>query len=109
LRWDLIGGKVRSPGRRINQETPEDGPGEVDMGRYVILLIAPVIIGVLIAAGVVVIHGLRRRGVDNALRQHRIEARRTLLEMRRQDRALSAADPAVTQQSSDLSHRRIAS
>lgn len=44
------------------------------MGRYVILLIAPVIIGVLIATGVVVTNGLRRR---------RIDVCRTLLEARR--------------------------
>jgi hypothetical protein len=70
------------------------------MGRYVILLIAPVFIGVLIAAGVVVINGLRQR---------RIDARRTLPEARRPDRALSPADPAVKKESSDLTHRRIAS
>ncbi len=73
------------------------------MGRFVILLIAPVIIGVLIAAGFVVINGLRQR---------RIDARRTLLEAGRPDRALSPADPAdpaETEQSTDLTHRRIAS
>jgi hypothetical protein len=70
------------------------------MGRYVILLIAPVIIGVLIATGVVVTNGLRRR---------RIDVRRTLLEARRLDRVLSPADPAAREKSSDLTHRRIAS
>ena len=70
------------------------------MGRYVILLIAPVIIGVLIATGVVVTNGLRRR---------RIDVRRTLLEARRLDRVLSSADPAAREKSSDLTHRRIAS
>ncbi len=70
------------------------------MGRYVILLIVPVIIGVLIAAGVVVIGGLRQR---------RIDARRTSLEARRPDRALSPADPAAKEEPSDLTHRRIAS
>ena len=65
------------------------------MGRYVILLIAPVIIGVLIATGVVVTNGLRRR---------RIDVRRTLLEARRLDRVLSPRE-----KSSDLTHRRIAS
>jgi hypothetical protein len=70
------------------------------MGRYVILLIVPVIIGVLIAAGVVVISGLRQR---------RIDARRTSLEAGRPDRALSPADPAAKEESSDLTHRRIAS
>jgi hypothetical protein len=70
------------------------------MGRYVILLIVPVIIGVLIAAGVVVLDGLRQR---------RIDARRTLLEARRPDRVLSPADPAAKEESSDLTHPRIAS
>ena len=70
------------------------------MGRYVILLIAPVIVGVLIAAGVVVINGLRQR---------RIDARRALLEIRRPDRTLSPADPAASGVSSELTHRRIAS
>ena len=70
------------------------------MGRYVILLIVPIVIGVLIAAGVVVINGLRQR---------RIDARRTLLEARRPDGALSPADPAAKEESSDLTHRRIAS
>jgi hypothetical protein len=79
------------------------------MGRYVILLIAPIIVGLLVPAGVVVINGLRQRSIDNALRQRRIEARRTLLELTRQDRALSAADPTAREQSSDLTHRRIAS
>jgi hypothetical protein len=70
------------------------------MGRYVILLVVPIIIGVLIAAGVVVI---------NAIRQRRIDARRTSLEARRPDGALSPADPAGKEESSDLTHRRIAS
>jgi len=43
------------------------------MGGYVVLLIAPVIVSVLIAAGAVVINGLR---------QPRIDARLTLLEAR---------------------------
>jgi 4-hydroxybenzoate polyprenyltransferase len=58
------------------------------MGRYVFLLIAPVIVGVLIAAGVVVINGLRQR---------RIDARRPQFEARRPD------------PSSELTRRRIAS
>jgi hypothetical protein len=73
---------------------------EPDMGRYVILLIVPIIIGALIAAGVVVINGLRQR---------RIDARRTLFEARRADGALSPADPAAKEESADLTHRRIAS
>jgi hypothetical protein len=70
------------------------------MGRYVILLIVPIIIGALIAAGVVVISGLRRR---------RIDARLGLYEARPPDDALSPADPAAKEESSDLTHRRIAS
>jgi hypothetical protein len=68
------------------------------MGRYVVLLIAPVLIGLLIAAGVVVINGLRQRRTD---------ARRTLLEAR-SDRALSPADPAARKESSDVRRRRTA-
>jgi outer membrane murein-binding lipoprotein Lpp len=69
------------------------------MGRCAILLIAPVIIGVLIAAGVVAIDRVRQR-------LRRMNARRTLLEERR--RALSPADPYAARQSADLTHRRIA-
>jgi|RhiMetdeSRZDD1v2_1073273.scaffolds.fasta_scaffold290758_5 type II secretory pathway pseudopilin PulG len=79
------------------------------MGRYLILLIAPVIIGVLIAAGVVIINGFRQRSIDNGLRQRRMEARRMLLEARRQDRARPAANSDATEQPPDLTHRRIAS
>jgi hypothetical protein len=67
------------------------------MGRYVILLFAPVIVGVLIAAGVVVINGLHQR---------RFDARRALLETRRLDRALSPAGLAAGQVSSELTPRR---
>jgi len=70
------------------------------MGRYVILLILPVIAGVLIAAGAILV---------NALRQHRIDVRRTLLEARRPNLALSLADAAAGEVSSELPHRRIAS
>jgi hypothetical protein len=70
------------------------------MGRYVMLLIAPVLIGFLIAAAVVVINGLR---------QHRIDARHASLDARRPDRALLPADPAAREESSDLTRRRIAS
>ena len=69
------------------------------MGRYVILLIVPVIIGFLIAAVVVVASGLRQR---------RIDARRALLEATPPDHARSPADPAAGEESSDLTHRRIA-
>jgi hypothetical protein len=77
-------------------------PEEVDMGRCAILLIAPVIIGVLIAAGVVVIDRVRQR-------LGHMNARRTLLEERRRDRALSPVDLHAAKQSADLTHRRIAS
>ena len=70
------------------------------MGRYAIVLIVPIIIGVLVAAGIAVINGLRQRSID---------ARRALLEARRPDGALSAAGPATKEESSDLTHRRIAS
>jgi hypothetical protein len=70
------------------------------MGRYVILLIVPIIIGVLIAAGVVLINGLR---------QHRHDARRELLEARRPESESSPADSPATADSSDLTQRRIAS
>lgn len=59
------------------------------MGRYVILLVAPIIIGVLIAAALVAINGLRQRHIDERL---------ALLEERRPE-----------DESSDLTHRRIAS
>jgi hypothetical protein len=70
------------------------------MGRYVILLILPVIAGVLIAAGAILV---------NALRQHRIDVRRTLLEARRPNLALSLADAAAGGVSSELPHPRLAS
>lgn len=68
------------------------------MGRYVVLLIAPFIIGVLIAAALVLIEGLRQRG----------EARRVSLELERLER-LEHDDPQETESSPDLTHRRIAS
>jgi hypothetical protein len=70
------------------------------MAGYVVLLILPVIIGVFIAAGVLVINGRRQRRIDTA---------RTMLEARRRDGALSLSDPAATEQSSAATRRRIAS
>jgi hypothetical protein len=70
------------------------------MGRYVILLIAPVIIGFLLAAAVVAIGGLRQR---------RLDARRALLEASSTDPAPSPAHPAAGTESSDITRRRIAS
>jgi hypothetical protein len=77
---------------------PDDRPPEGDMGRYVILLIVPVIIGFLIAVAVVVARGLGQR----------IDARRALLEAKRPDAALPPADLAAREESSDVAHRRIA-
>ena len=70
------------------------------MGQYVVLLIVPVVIGVLIAAVVLVINGLRQR---------RIDTRRTVLEATRPDGALSPGDPASNDESSAAARRRIAS
>jgi hypothetical protein len=70
------------------------------MGRFVILLIVPIVLGVLIAAAVVVIHGLRDR---------RIDARRTLLEASPPDGVFSPTDDTGTEESPRPTHRRIAS
>jgi hypothetical protein len=77
------------------------------MGRYVLLLIAPLVIGVVIAAGVVIFTELRERTVVNALRQRRIAARRTSVEDRTRHR-LSAPDPD-SEQPPDAERERIAS
>jgi hypothetical protein len=69
------------------------------MGRYVVLLIAPFIIGVLIAAGLVLIEGLRRRLGD---------ARRTRLEAL-EDPELLDDDLDAEEQAPELPRRRIAS
>lgn len=61
------------------------------MGRYVVLLVAPVIIGVLIAAAVVVV---------NTLRQRRSDARLQLQ---------SPANLSTKDESSNTQRRRIAS
>jgi hypothetical protein len=68
------------------------------MGRYVLLLIAPVIIGFAIAATVVVLNSLRARRLD----------RRALLQATRPEQAVHPADPA-SREESDLPRRRIAS
>ena len=70
------------------------------MGRFVILLIAPVIIGFLIAAAFVAVNGLRQR---------RLDARRALLEASSPDPALSPPRSAARRESSDIARRRIAS
>jgi hypothetical protein len=72
------------------------------MSRYVILLIVPVIIGILIAAGVVAI---------NALRQRRIDARLASLDAAGGEDALSPADSPARSESADVNvtRRRIAS
>jgi hypothetical protein len=68
------------------------------MGRYVILLAVPFIIGVVIAVGIVVLHELRERRVD---------ARLGPLETDELDEAPSATESA-SNEASDLTHRRIA-
>jgi hypothetical protein len=70
------------------------------MGRFVILLIIPIVIGLFIAAAVVVINGLRDRRVD---------ARRALLEASPPDGVFSPTDATGTEESSHPTHRRIAS
>jgi hypothetical protein len=68
------------------------------MGRYVILLAAPFIVGVVIAIGVVVLHELRER---------RLDARLGPLETDEPDDGPLAAE-SNAQERSDLTHRRIA-
>ena len=68
------------------------------MGRYVILLAVPFIIGVVIAIGVVTIHELRER---------RLDARLGPLETDEMDDAPSTTESA-SNEASDLTHRRIA-
>ena len=67
------------------------------MIRYVVLLIAPLIIGALIAVAVLLINGLRER---------RERTRRELYEARRLDREPSSTDLAAAPEVRD---RRIAS
>jgi hypothetical protein len=69
------------------------------MGRYVVLLIAPFIMGVLIAAGLVLIERLRRR---------RDEAADTLFAETLEDAELLADDPDTLEQAPEVT-RRIAS
>jgi hypothetical protein len=68
------------------------------MGRYVILLAVPFIIGVVIAIGVVALHELRER---------RLDARLGPLETDEMDDAPSTTESA-SNEASDLTHRRIA-
>jgi hypothetical protein len=68
------------------------------MGRYVILLAVPFIIGVVIAIGVVALHELRER---------RLDARLGPLEMDEPDAAPLTTESA-SEEASDLTHRRIA-
>jgi hypothetical protein len=69
------------------------------MGRYVVLLIAPFIIGVLIAAGLVLIERLRRR---------RDEAADALFDETLEDHERLADDPDALEQAHEVT-RRIAS
>jgi hypothetical protein len=68
------------------------------MSRYVILLAAPFIIGVVIAVAVVFLHELRER---------RLDARLGPLETDDPDDAPAVPESASTE-ASDLTHRRIA-
>ena len=70
------------------------------MGRYVILLLAPVVLGFVIAVAVVVATGWR---------QHRLDAREALLDAIPPDEAPAVSDPAVTGEPSELPLRRKAS
>ena len=70
------------------------------MGRYVILLLAPVVLGFVIAVAVVVATGWR---------QHRLDAREALLDAIPPDDAHAASDPTVTGQPSELPLSRKAS
>lgn len=56
------------------------------MIRYVVLLVAPFVIGVLIAVAILLINGLR---------EHRERTRRELYDARRLDRAPSSTDLAA--------------
>ncbi len=69
------------------------------MIRYVVLLVAPLVIGVLIAVAILLINGLR---------EHRERTRRELYDARRLDRAPSSTDLAATS-ASKVRDRRIAS
>jgi hypothetical protein len=70
----------------------------VAMGRYVILLAAPFIIGVVIAVGAVVLYELRER---------RLDARLGPLELDEPDDAPLTTESA-SEEASELTHRRIA-
>jgi hypothetical protein len=70
------------------------------MGRYVILLLTPVVLGFVIAVAVVVATGWR---------QHRLDAREALLDATPRDDARAASDPTVTGEPSELPLRRKAS
>ena len=69
------------------------------MVRYVVLLVAPLVVGGLIAVAVLLI---------NALREHRERTRRELSEARRLDRAPSSTDLAA-RSAPEVRDRRIAS
>jgi hypothetical protein len=69
------------------------------MIRYVVLLVAPLVIGVLIAVAILFINGLR---------EHRERTHRELYEARRLDRVPSSPDLAA-RSASKVRDRRIAS
>jgi hypothetical protein len=76
----------------------DHGPQEAGMGRYVILLIAPMVIGFLLAAVVLAL---------SALRQRRIEAYGELTEESLAEPAQPPAEPAA-REASARPRRRIA-
>jgi len=69
------------------------------MSRYAVLLVGPLVIGILIATGILLI---------NELRERRERARRALSEARRLDRAPSPNDVAA-RSARELKDDRIAS
>jgi len=69
------------------------------MIRYVVLLVAPLIVGVLVAVVVLLINGLRERSE---------RTRRELYEARRLDHMASATDLAA-RSAPEVRHRRITS
>jgi hypothetical protein len=70
------------------------------MGRYVILLLTPVVIGFVVAVAIVVATGWRQR---------RLDAREALLDATSPDDASAASDPTVTGEPSELPLSRKAS
>ena len=87
----LIHRKVTGP--------PREGRRRSEMSRYAVLIVGPLVIGILIATGILLI---------NELRERRERARRALSEARRLDRAPSPSDVAA-RSARELKDDRIAS